>query len=191
MKCPPSVPQHRQVLYPPQPEGAQHGAPEPFHLSPQSLPTRCPKYLTTESWHRPVLWACLGHVCDVLVLCKDPQSPSFLLTPAAASGPPFPLITCTPSSHWLHQLLSSPLSKLPLSQASPLCSTSPSPLPLALTDSCLLQKMPCPQQPLQRFLLSPVVRNTCCIAGPVLGILRAVTHFTPQQPHFADKQAGY
>lgn len=131
-----------------------------------------------------------------MVLCKDPQSPPFLLTPAAASGPPFPLIACTPSSHWLHQLLSSPLSKLPLSQESPFCSTSLSPLHLALMDSCPFQTMPCPQQPLQGVgFYSPLLCGTLAaveqgIACPVLGILRVVTHFTLSTAPFC-RQANW
>ena len=58
----------------------------------QGVPSTRPQRVGTDE--------CCELVCEVLVLCKDPWSPAFLLTPAAASGPPFPLITCTPSSHW-------------------------------------------------------------------------------------------
>ena len=176
VKCPPSVPLRGHVQYPPQPAGCSMVLLGPFTCHPKVLPPRRPKYPATESWHRRALWACLWGSGSV----QRPSKPCIPVDASCSLRSPLPAHHLHPQLPLAHQLLSSPPSKLPLSQESPLCSTSLCPLHLALTDSRLFQKTQCPQQPLQRwrFSLSPLVWNTCCTVCPVLGILWVVTHFT-------------
>lgn len=127
---------------------------------------------------------------------QRPSKPPIPVDTSCSLRPPLPTHCLHPKLPLAPPATLLPTLKAPTSQESPLCSTSLSPLHLALTDSCPFQTMPCPQQPLQGVgFYSPLLCGTLAaveqgIACPVLGILRVVTHFTLSTAPFC-RQANW